>query len=147
PRRWNCTCKTCGNLFSVLARDARKRIRQQGYPPTYCSAECRNNRPRPAQVPFTCEYCGERFTVYASEVKKTRNGGSRVRYCSRSCYKGVQESKKTTSSCEQCGKQFRIGASVKRHAESQGWVPGRFCSSTCYEAFRACVREIKSREY
>lgn len=124
-------CQTCGTSFEVRASQVRARIKQYGYPPTYCSVACRKGRERMAQVPLTCEQCGAGFTTYASEVRKAKTRGGEVRYCSIACRKAAFAAGNTEHVCEVCATTFTLWASRRRHAEEQGWTPGRFCSISC----------------
>lgn len=99
------------------------------------------------QVPLTCEHCGERFTTFPSEVRKAEARGSRVKYCSRQCRRAAFAAGNSEHVCEQCGKTFTLWASQREYAESQGWTPGRFCSTACYEQSRETYRANQAERH
>ena len=64
-----------------------------------------------------CEYCGKKFTTYASRIK--RGGG---KFCSREChYKFKSEKGNQIRICPQCGKKFKT---IKSSEQT-------YCSSKC----------------
>lgn len=72
PRK-KVTCKTCGKKF----------IQKYAYRPSiYCSKKCWSNRS--PKVLRKCEYCGNEFMGYASEM-------NRKKFCSKKCYSNAQQ--------------------------------------------------------
>lgn len=87
-----------------------------------------------------CQFCGESFQAYPSDVKK-----GWAKYCSRKC-KHLAMSKKVTRTCQHCGQTFEVAPSIVKHSGA------KFCSRECTDAahrkppvFRLC--EYCSNEF
>jgi len=71
-----------------------------------------------------CQYCGNEFESYLSEIKNGRG-----KFCNKKCYSKSMGTK-VKRICKQCGENFKVNPSnIKRGG-------GKFCSSGCSNNFR-----------
>src|SRR5215510_4114380 len=106
-----CTCKTCGLIFSVIPSQIKH---GRG---SYCSRPCFYKRPPcPREraegivLALCCDYCGRSFTRTKREHKG--NKGKHA-YCGRPCAAEAMAATKlprVSCVCKVCGKRFEISS-------------------------------------